>query len=267
MLQLPEIIQETMTNIPATPASYESENVISVGANNHKGKSAYFSCYGKTSVDLFAPGVNTLSTTPGNQYASFSGTSMATPHVAGAYALVLSVNPSWNAIQVKDALMESVDVEDSLSEKCVTSGRLNVFHALSSETPDENLIAVKPTEIDFGQVSVNQLHEMEFILSNPGSAPTTLTELYIEGTKEDTNDLIDTGHSTETLDATEMDMMAGFQCYSDDRSFWSPIKLTPLMGMETLLRSHIATRSTQCQYRLAFGITQQTTVSIVKQEL
>ena len=59
--------------------------------------------------------------------------------------------------------MESVDVEDSLSEKCVTGGRLNVFPSLL-ETPDENLIAVKPTEIDFGQVSVNQLHEMEFIL-------------------------------------------------------------------------------------------------------
>ena len=50
---------------PSYPASYESENVISVGANNHKGKSAYFSCYGKTSVDLFAPGVSQLSTTPG----------------------------------------------------------------------------------------------------------------------------------------------------------------------------------------------------------
>jgi len=64
---------------PSYPASYESENVISVGAHDHFAKSAYFSCYGKTSVDLFAPGVNILSTIPGNGYASYSGTSMAHP--------------------------------------------------------------------------------------------------------------------------------------------------------------------------------------------
>jgi subtilisin family serine protease len=110
---------------PSYPASYESANVISVGAHDHRGASASFSCYGKRSVDLFAPGVNTLSTTPGNRYASYSGTSMATPHVAGAYALVLSANPNWNVSQVKDALMKAVDPESGLKEKCVTGGRLN----------------------------------------------------------------------------------------------------------------------------------------------
>ena len=169
---------------PSYPASYESENVISVGANDHKGHSAYFSCYGKNSVDLFAPGVNTLSTTPGNRYASFSGTSMATPHVAGAYALVLSANPSWNVHQVKDALMKGVDPENTLSEKCVTGGRLNVFQALSNDAPNENLISVKPTKLDFGPVSKNQSIELEFVLSNPGSAPTLVNEVYIDHYKE-----------------------------------------------------------------------------------
>ena len=172
---------------PSYPASYETENIISVGANDHKGKSAYFSCYGKKSVDLFAPGVNTLSTTPGNRYASFSGTSMATPHVAGAYALVLSANPDWNVQQVKDALMNAVDSEKSLLEKCVTGGRLNVFQALSNEAPEENRIAVKPTQLDFGPVSKNQFVEMEFVLSNPGSIPTIVSDIYFEQNKSQIN--------------------------------------------------------------------------------
>ena len=175
---------------PSYPASYESENVISVGANDHKGRSAYFSCYGKNSVDLFAPGVNTLSTTPGNRYASFSGTSMATPHVAGAYALVLSANPSWNVHQVKDALMKGVDPENTLSEKCVTGGRLNVFQALSNDAPNENLIAVKPTKLDFGPVSKNQSIELEFVLSNPGNTDTIVNAVYIDASSKSPNNLI-----------------------------------------------------------------------------
>ena len=86
---------------PSYPASYKSENVISVGASDHRGKKAYFSCYGKTSVHLFAPGVKILSSVPNNKYASFQGTSMAAPHVSGAYALLLSANPTWSVAQVK----------------------------------------------------------------------------------------------------------------------------------------------------------------------
>jgi subtilisin family serine protease len=138
---------------PSYPASYDSANIISVGAHDHRGVSASFSCYGKKSVDLFAPGVNTLSTTPGNRYASYSGTSMATPHVAGAYALLLSSNPTWKVTQVKDALMKAVDPESGLKEKCVTGGRLNVYQALTNEPPKGGLIAANPTEIDFGKLS------------------------------------------------------------------------------------------------------------------
>ena len=162
---------------PSYPASYESVNVISVGANDHFGKSAYFSCYGKTSVDLFAPGVNILSTIPGNSYASYSGTSMATPHVAGAYALLLAANPQWQSAQVKDALLESTDPEDTLAEKCVTGGRLNVLKALSNEPPKENLISANPSSIEFGEMGKSETQKIEFILSNSGNANTTVTEV------------------------------------------------------------------------------------------
>ena len=164
---------------PSYPASYDSSNIVAVGAHDHRGASASFSCYGKKSVDLFAPGVNTLSTTPGNRYASYSGTSMATPHVAGAYALVLSANPNWNVSQVKDALMKAVDPESGLKEKCVTSGRLNVYKALTNEPPKGGLIAVKPTEMDFGKVTKGEKIELQFTISNQGTSKTTVSNAFI----------------------------------------------------------------------------------------
>jgi subtilisin family serine protease len=167
-------------SIPSYPASYESENIISVGAHDHKGKIAWFSQWGKNSVDLFAPGVNVVSTVPGNKYASFNGTSMATPHVSGAYATILASNPTWTVVEVKNALLNSTDPENGLANKCVTGGRLNLFQALSEESPEENLISVTPSDIDLGTVSISQPAEFEFILSNPGNANTTVQAVYID---------------------------------------------------------------------------------------
>lgn len=115
---------------PSFPAAFDNDNLISVAATDKNDKLANFSNYGKKTTHLAAPGVNTLSTAPGNTYKSISGTSMACPHVAGAAALVWSKNPSWNYKQVKDALLNSVDKLDALSSKTITGGRLNVMKAL-----------------------------------------------------------------------------------------------------------------------------------------
>ena len=160
---------------PSYPSSYTTENIISVGAHDHNGKIAYFSCYGKTSVDLFAPGVRILSTIPDNKYASFQGTSMATPHVAGAYALILAANPQWKSAQVKVALMEGVDKETLLETKCATGGRLNVNEALSVQPPVEDLIVLTPNKLDFGELSLNQSKSIEFTLTNEGDEETTIS--------------------------------------------------------------------------------------------
>ena len=160
---------------PSYPASYSSENIIAVGAHDHQGNMAWFSQWGSTSVDLFAPGVNILSTVPGNAYSSYNGTSMATPHVSGAYALLLATNPNWTVVEAKNALMESVDLEDALEGKCLTGGRLNIFKASSSEPPSEKLIALDPESLDFGAVARNYGVSLDFSIINEGNEPLTVT--------------------------------------------------------------------------------------------
>jgi subtilisin family serine protease len=160
---------------PSYPSSYTTENIISVGAHDHNGEIAYFSCYGKSSVDLFAPGVRILSTVPGNKYASFQGTSMATPHVSGAYALILAANPKWKSTQVKLALMEGTDKETLMENKCATGGRLNINMALSVAPPQEDLLVLSPTKLDFGEVSPNKSKLLEFTLTNEGEEEATIS--------------------------------------------------------------------------------------------
>jgi subtilisin family serine protease len=115
---------------PTYPASYDVPNVLAVAATNHNDGKAGFSSYGLTTVDLGAPGVSILSTVPGNGYSSFNGTSMATPHVSGAAALLKGYNPSLSALELKSIIMDSVDPVASMNGKTVTGGRLNINNAL-----------------------------------------------------------------------------------------------------------------------------------------
>lgn len=120
---------------PSYPASYPNANIISVAAISNTGGIASWSNYGATSVDLGAPGVGIYSTLPrsGNTstYGSYSGTSMATPHVTGAAALYASTHnlaPATpaGAAAIKKAILDATVPTASLSGKCVTGGRLNV---------------------------------------------------------------------------------------------------------------------------------------------
>ncbi|MFT5253125.1 MAG: subtilisin family serine protease [Flavobacteriales bacterium] len=118
---------------PSYPASYPNANVIAVASITNTGGLSSFSQYGATSVDIGAPGSGIWSTVPVRSkgknisgYASYNGTSMATPHVSGAAALYASLNPGATAEQIKTALLNSATPTSSLSGKCATGGRLNV---------------------------------------------------------------------------------------------------------------------------------------------
>lgn len=117
---------------PAYPATFDLPNIISVAATDHNDNLASFSNYGATTVDLSAPGVDILSSTSGgaNEYKSFSGTSMATPHVTGAANLLLTQFPDMSNEELKARLMNSVDKKDQLDGKMITGGRLNANNAL-----------------------------------------------------------------------------------------------------------------------------------------
>ena len=115
---------------PHYPSSYSSANLVSVAATDHNDGLASFSNYGAASVDLGAPGVSILSTLPMSTYGHFSGTSMATPHVSGVASLVYAQSPALTPLQVKDRILDAVDLIAALGGITVTGGRLNAANAL-----------------------------------------------------------------------------------------------------------------------------------------
>lgn len=114
---------------PHYPSNYDLPNVLAVAATTHTDDLADYSSYGATSVDLGAPGSDILSTVPGDGYDSFSGTSMATPHVVGASALVLSGNNTLTTEELKDILLNTGNVVPALAGVTVSGKRLNVAAA------------------------------------------------------------------------------------------------------------------------------------------
>ena len=124
---------DTATFYPAGYISTE-QNVVVVAATSGSDGLASFSNYGATTVTLGAPGVSILSTVRGGGYGTASGTSMATPQVSGALAVLWDQNPTWSMQQVIAKLSTSVDPIASLAGKTITGGRLNLSKLLATQS-------------------------------------------------------------------------------------------------------------------------------------
>ena len=153
---------------PSYPSSYEVDNIISVAATNHNDQLAGFSQYGSQSVDLGAPGVDILSSVPGNGYASFNGTSMATPHVSGVAALLKAHAPNLSNLEIKQILFDSIDPLPSLQSKTVTGGRLNSHEALKLAGPSW---LSAPQELFAGSVESGQTLEVTLTVDPTDLSP------------------------------------------------------------------------------------------------
>ncbi len=129
------------------PVCYEYANIIGVLATENDDSRRNTSNYGSNSVDVGAPGADILSTKLGDGYQLHSGTSMATPFVAGTAALALGICPGLTSVRLKDLITDEADVVYNLIDKCVADGRLNAYKVLNaiegsvSPTAPSNLIA------------------------------------------------------------------------------------------------------------------------------
>jgi subtilisin family serine protease len=149
---------------PAYPASHRLTNILAVAATQHDDLMGYsnacelfgvgttrndcfFTNWGRESVDVGAPGVDILSTIPNNTYDWFDGTSMATPNTAGVAGLILANHPAYTPVQIKNAILNSVDKPASLDEVwpvflstspngmfTLTTGRVNADVAIDAPT-------------------------------------------------------------------------------------------------------------------------------------
>ena len=129
--------QSDNDSMPFYPACYDTPNVVSVAATDSSDRLSYFSNYGRTNVDLAAPGSDIWSCgiESDSSYKYLSGTSMATPHVAGALALAKAQFPDESCEDHITRLYSSVDPLPALSTRTFTGGRLNLLGLFSRSNP------------------------------------------------------------------------------------------------------------------------------------
>lgn len=117
------------------PGSFKFDNTITVGSINNNSKKSGFSNYGNQIVDIAAPGENIYSTIRNSQYGNKSGTSMSTPYVAGAAALLCAAYPTESANYIKALLLEGANKNNGVSDKHWAHGTLDVWTSYQISAP------------------------------------------------------------------------------------------------------------------------------------
>lgn len=140
---------------PSYPASYDVPNILSVAAIDNRGQLASFSNYGRTKVHVGAPGVNIVSSILKGAYDSWSGTSMATPHVSGLAVLLASNEPNITNIQMKERIISTSRPLASLRGKA-KGGLVNGYAMLTNTIPEPD--PNDPANWQTVNVSVSSAH-------------------------------------------------------------------------------------------------------------
>ncbi len=164
------------------PACFQFANTITVASIASNLARSDFSNYSPNYVQLAAPGSSILSTTPGNNYQLFDGTSMAAPHVAGAVALIAAAHPLENAAQIKARILNNVSPNANLNGLVARNGHLNVNAAIGgvaptpTPTPDPDVrvtgVTVAPTTLN---LAVGQSFTLNATIIPANAADKTVT--------------------------------------------------------------------------------------------
>ncbi|MFQ3592638.1 MAG: S8 family serine peptidase [Gemmataceae bacterium] len=172
------------TNIdqsPLYPAAFNLNNVVAVAATNRSDQLSDFSNFGPRTVNIAAPGEGILSTRLGGGYATNSGTSMATPHVTGAMALVWARNPNWSYTQVINQVLSSATRLSSLTGR-VATGRLDVGAALGAPVVSSVAPRVSNAVVQIG--SASSMRQIRVTFDRPMN-PSTFTTASVSLTGPD----------------------------------------------------------------------------------
>jgi len=174
--------------MPTYPAGYNLDNIVSVGGTSRAdAMDTGYSNFGATSVDLFAPGTSIYSTwaDSDSSYRFVSGTSMASPHVAGILALMQARFTGMNYSQLIRRLLATVDRLPGLEGRCQSGGRANLFKALGPN-PAANFTASAwsgeaPFAVSFTNLSVGEIASWKWDFGDGSRAETGANPTHVYG--------------------------------------------------------------------------------------
>lgn len=224
---------------PVYPACFPNRNIISVGFSTTRDEMTQASNYGLRNVDLAAPGIDILSTVPGNGYDINSGSSFAAPMVAGACALLKSSHPEWTHHQIRNSILRNADAAPGLSGYCATGARLNLVKMFTGVTTlataldfsssawksgghatwfgETKMTSDGVHAAESGEIFDNQESWIETTVAGPGTL-----SFYWRVSSEDQYDILEL-----LLDGAQMASISGF-------ADWAPRQITIPNGVHTV---------------------------------